>query len=66
MSLVDEYKSLCSAEGGKGTKKEKEELLKQMSDEEIDKLIKWTNNMYGKIWLNTFKKGEQKNEQKRR
>ena len=66
MNLVDKYKSLCSAEGGNGTKAEKEKLLKQMSDEEIDVLIKWTKNMYGKIWLNTFKKGEKQNEQKRR
>lgn len=64
-NLVDEYKSLCSVEGGNGTKAEKEKLLKQMSDEEIDKLIKWTSNMYGKIWLSSFKKGEE-DEQKTR
>lgn len=57
-NLVDEYKSLCSVEGGNGTKAEKEELLKQMSDEEIDKLIKWTDNLYGKIWLKTFKRNK--------
>lgn len=62
MNLVDKYKSLCSVEGGNGTKKQKEELLKKMTNEEIDKIIKWTNNMCGKIWLSSFKKGEKKDE----
>ena len=57
-NLVDEYKSLCSVEGGHGTKAEKEKLLKQMSDEEIDKLINWTDNLYGKIWIKSFKKSK--------
>jgi len=58
MTKVDEYKSLCSREGGSGTKKEKEKLLKQMNDEEIDKLISWTDNLYGKIWIKSFKKSK--------
>jgi len=58
MNKVDKYKSLCSKEGGNGTKKEKEELLEEMTNEEIEQLIKWTDNMYGKIWLNSFKKQE--------
>ena len=53
---VDKYKSLCSVEGGNGTKKEKEKLLRQMTNEEIDKLIDWTDNLYGKIWIKSFKK----------
>ena len=57
-NLVDEYKSLCSVEGGNGTKEEKEKLLKQMSDEELDKLINWTTNLYGKIWIKSFKKSK--------
>lgn len=57
-NLVDEYKSLCSVEGGSGTKEEKEKLLKQMSDEELDKLINWTTNLYGKIWIKSFKKSK--------
>lgn len=56
MNNVDKYKSMCKIEGGKSTKKEKEELLKKMTNEEIDKLIKWTKNIYGKIWLEGFKK----------
>ena len=60
MNLVDKYKNLCSVEGGHGSKKEKEKLLKQMNDEEIDKLIKWTTNLYGKIWLSSFKKEKEK------
>lgn len=58
MNKVDKYKSLCSAEGGSGTKEQKEELLKQMSDEEIDKIINWTQNLYGKIWVKSFKKSK--------
>ena len=58
MSKVEEYKKLCSAEGGSGTKEEKEKLLEEMTNEEIDELIKWTTNIYGKIWLNSFKEEE--------
>jgi hypothetical protein len=58
MNKVDKYKSMCSVEGGKSTKQEKEKLLKTMTDEELDKLIKWTDNMYGKIWIKSFKKGK--------
>lgn len=56
--LVDKYKSLCSVEGGNGTKEEKEKLLRQMDDEELDKLINWTQNLYGKIWIKSFKKSK--------
>ena len=37
------------------TKAEKEEALKQMSDEEIDELIETQNNVYGKIFYSKFK-----------
>ena len=32
MNKVEKYKSMCSREGGKSTKKEKEELLKTMTN----------------------------------
>ena len=38
------------------TRKEKEEALKKMSNEEIDKLIEAMQNIYGKIYLSKFKK----------
>lgn len=37
------------------TKAEKEEALRQMSDDEIDELIKTQNNVYGKIFYSKFK-----------
>lgn len=38
------------------TREEKEEALKEMSNEEIDKLIEAMQNIYGKIYLSKFKK----------
>lgn len=62
MNKVEKYKSMCSREGGKSTKKEKEELLKTMTNEELDELINWMDNIYGKIWIKSFKKKEGKND----
>lgn len=39
------------------TREAKEEALKKMSDEEIDKLINASTNVYGKIFYSKFKKG---------
>lgn len=36
--------------------KTREEALKKMSNEEIDKLIEAMQNIYGKIYLSKFKK----------
>lgn len=40
------------------TKAEKEEALKNMSNEQIDELIKASESTYGKIWYASFKKSE--------
>lgn len=39
------------------TRKEKEEALRKMSDEEIDALIRDCPNIQGKIFYSKFKKG---------
>ena len=38
------------------TREKREEALKRMSNEEIDKLIEAMQNIYGKIYLSKFKK----------
>ena len=38
------------------TKEAKEEALKNMTDEEIDELIKASTNIYGKICYSSYKK----------
>ncbi len=38
------------------TKEAKEEALKNMTDEEIDELIKASTNIYGKIFYSSYKK----------
>ena len=38
------------------TREERERVLKEMSNEEIDKLIESMQNIYGKIYLSKFKK----------
>lgn len=38
------------------TKKEKEEALKSMSNEEIENLIKTSTNIYGKMFYKSFLK----------
>lgn len=38
------------------TRKEKEKALKEMSNEEIDRLIKASTNIQGKIFYSKFKK----------
>ena len=59
MNKVEKYKSMCSLGGGKSTKKDKEELLKTMTNDELDELINWVDNIYGKIWIKSFKKKEE-------
>ena len=59
MSKVEQYKKL-TARGGNtdsvNTRPEREALLKTMTNEEIDELINWMQNIQGKIYLSKFKK----------
>lgn len=59
MSKVEQYKKL-TARGGNtdsvNTRPEREALLKNMTNEEIDELINWMQNIQGKIYLSKFKK----------
>jgi len=41
------------------SREEKEEALKQMTDEEIDELIESQDNIYGKIFYSKFKSQRQ-------
>lgn len=59
MEKVEQYKKLTARGGnpeGVNTKDKREALLKAMTNEEIDELIKWMPNIYGKIYLSKFKK----------
>lgn len=59
MSKVEQYKKL-TARGGNtdsvNTRPEREALLRTMTNEEIDELINWMQNIQGKIYLSKFKK----------
>ena len=53
MSNVEKYKQLNET----GTREQREELLKKMSNAEIDELINnWAGTMQCKIYLKKFKK----------
>lgn len=53
MSNVEKYKQLNET----GTREEREQLLKQMTNAEIDELInKWAGSIQCKIYLKKFKK----------
>lgn len=59
MSKVEQYKKLSMMGGNteeKDTRAEREALLKTMTNEEIDELINWMQNIQGKIYLSKFKK----------
>jgi len=42
-------------QGQDGTKAEREKLLKEMSDSELDYLIKYVGNQSGRIYYSSFK-----------
>ena len=50
MSIIDIFQQKYP------TKEAKEEALKNMTDEEIDELIKASTNIYGKVFYPSFKK----------
>lgn len=52
--LIDEFQEMYK------TREEKEEALKRMSNEGIDRLIEASSNLYGKIFYSKFKKKEEK------
>ena len=53
MNKVEKYKSI---DNEKHSRKEREDLLKTMTNEEIDELIKLMPVVQGKIYVSKFKK----------
>lgn len=60
MNKVEKYKELDRIEENNDENTtnlpEREALLKTMTNEEIDKLTNWMQNVQGKIYLSKFKK----------
>lgn len=60
MNKVEQYKELDRIDGNNDDETtnlpEREALLKAMTNEEIDELINWMQNIQGKIYLSKFKK----------
>ena len=54
------YKSIKEFQDANPTKADKERVLSQMTDEQIDHLISMSNNIYGKIFYSSFKKNKEK------